>query len=108
MRLKPLATLALASLVGMAALPAFADNSTGPTNPAAKGTDPAAVGVPSGTGSSMPNGNVDGSAAPRDGTSSEIKPQNTGNPEGSSMGGDATKPQTGTPDKVDGSGSEGK
>lgn len=86
---------------------AVADNSTGPTNPAAKGTVPAEIGVPSGTSTNMPNGNTDGSASPRNGTSTQIKPQNTGNPEGSSMGGAVTKPDAGSHDMGDGTGSEG-
>ena len=104
---KYITTALLAGLLAAAAVPAMADNSTGPTNPAAKGTVPSAVGVPSGTGTNMPNGNTDGSAAPRDGTSTQIKPQNTGNPEGSSMGGAVTKPESGSMDNGDGTGSEG-
>lgn len=99
--------LLLSGLLACTSLSALADNSTGPTNPTGKGTAPATIGVPSGTGSNLPNGNTDGSAAPRDGTSTQIKPQNTGNPEGSSMGGAATKPDSGAHDMGDGTGSEG-
>ena len=105
--LKRINAILLAGLLSTTAVSAMADNSTGPTNPAAKGTVPSAVGVPSGTGTNMSNGNTDGSAAPRDGTSTQIKPQNTGNPEGSSMGGTATKPESGSHDMGDGTGSEG-
>jgi len=99
-------TLLLSGLLASAALPALADNSTGPTNPG-QGTAPSSVGVPTGTGTNLPNGNTDGSATPRDGTSTQIKPQNTGNPEGSSMGGAVTKPDAGSHDMGDGTGSEG-
>ncbi|MBD8594581.1 hypothetical protein IFT75_14275 [Pseudomonas sp. CFBP 8758] len=104
---KYITTALLAGLLAAAAVPAMADNSTGPTNPAAKGTVPSAVGVPAGTDSGMTNRNTDGTAAPRNGTSTDIKPQNTGNPEGSSMGSAVTKPGSGTMDGGDGTGSEG-
>ena len=105
MKMTRLAALTFAGLLCSSALPAFADDSTGPTNPAAKGTNPAAVGVPSGTDATLPNRNVDGSTAPRNGTSSDVKPQDTGNPEGSSMGGSSTKPDA---SKGDGHGSDSK
>ncbi len=93
--------LALAGLLCAAALPAFADSSTGTTNPAMQGS-----------GKNLPNGNVDGSAAPgtpASGTAKPIKPQDTGNPEGSTMGGmgGATNPENSKTHMGDGSGSEG-
>ncbi len=88
--------LALTTLLSASAL---ADDSTGPNNPAnpngALGTTPAEMGVPSGTGTRMQNGNTDGSAAPDMPTGSQpIKPQTYGNPEGSSMGNSNTKPDS--------------
>lgn len=96
------ATLALTALLGASALPALADDSTGPTNPAATGTVPAEIGVPSGTGTRMENGNVDGSAAPRapgEGGTVKIKPQESGNAEGSSMGSSTVKPDSSSSDR---------
>lgn len=89
------AALALTTLLSAGA---FADDSTGPTNPAnpngAIGTTPAEIGVPSGTGTRMQNGNTDGSAAPNMPAGSQpIKPIG-GNPEGSSMGNSNTKPDS--------------
>ncbi|PVZ20190.1 MULTISPECIES: hypothetical protein [unclassified Pseudomonas] len=102
-------SLALAATLGLFSAGAMADASTGTTHPAPKGSDPSSVGVPSGSGSAMPNGNTDGSATPRaSGTSGSgmDKPQNGGNPEGSSMG--TTEPQN-TRDAIQngGTGSEG-
>jgi len=90
------AALALTTLLSASAL---ADDSTGPTNPAnpsgAIGTTPAEMGMPSGTGTRMQNGNTDGSAAPDMPTGSQpIKPIQGGNPEGSSMGNSNTKPDS--------------
>lgn len=99
-------SLALAATFGLFSAGAFADASTGTTQPAPKGSDPSSVGVPSGSGSGMPNGNTDGSATPRAPGNGMGKPQNGGNPEGSSMG--ATEPQN-SRDAIQkgGTGSEG-
>ncbi|WP_407309585.1 hypothetical protein [Pseudomonas sp. nanlin1] len=100
MKSSSLNALALAGLLCAAALPALADSSTGTTNPATQGS-----------GKNLPNGNVDGSAAPTSpgGTTKAIKPQDTGNPEGSTMGGmgGATNPEKNKTDMGDGTGSEG-
>lgn len=81
--------LTLAAIMAGCSIGAQADDSTGPTNPAPKGTAPSTIGVPNGTNTGLPNGNTDGSVAPvTPGTSGgNITPQKTGNPEGSSMGG---------------------
>jgi hypothetical protein len=64
-----LTALTLAALLGASALPALADNSTGPTNPSststgtnsASGALPGTVGVPTGTSGDKRNANTDGS-----------------------------------------------
>ena len=83
-----LTALTLSLMLAGAAGLAQADNSTGPTNPAPKGTNPATVGVPAGTGNGMSNGNTDGSADTASPTNSKSSAQQpaSGNPEGSSMG----------------------
>ncbi|MFF7709271.1 hypothetical protein [Pseudomonas sp. NPDC007930] len=107
MNTRRLTSFCLSALLGLSCASAFADASTGTTNPAPKGTNPSSVGVPSGTGTAMPNGNTDGSAAPREPTSGDVlKPQSGGNPEGSSMGG-ATQPNNGMGGMKDGNGGEG-
>lgn len=79
-----------------------ADDSTGPTHPAPKGTNPSTLDVPAGTSKGMPNGNTDGSATTGSAGSSgaNITPQKSGNPEGSSMG-DQTNKASGNADDDD-------
>ncbi|MGI4838252.1 MAG: hypothetical protein ACRYF9_11595 [Janthinobacterium lividum] len=85
--------LTFALVMAGCSIGAQADDSTGPTNPAPKGTNPSTVGVPAGTSQGMPNGNTDGSATTGSAGSSgaNITPQKSGNPEGSSMGGQTNK-----------------
>ena len=109
MKHKHLTSILLAGLLGAGAVSAYADDSTGPNNPTPKGTTPSAVGVPSGTGTNLPNGNTDGSATTKpmpNGSNTDLKKQTT-NPEGSSMGGSNSKPGNGMSDTHDGSGATG-
>ncbi|MBD1551280.1 hypothetical protein [Pseudomonas typographi] len=105
MKTTRLSSLCLTALLGLSSAGAFADASTGPTNPTSKGDTPGAVSTPPGTG------NPAGAAtdpAPGNGTSDGLKPQTGGNPEGSSMGGDTTRPLNGVNGiQKGGTGSEG-
>jgi hypothetical protein len=85
--------LTIAFVMAGCSIGAQADDSTGPTNPAPKGTNPTTLGVPAGTNKGMPNGNTDGSATTGSAGSSgaNITPQKSGNPEGSSMGNQTNK-----------------
>lgn len=96
-----LTALTLAALLGASALPALADDSTGPTNPTSSGTNsaagvrPGSVGVPTGTSADKRNANTDGSS---------------GMPQAAPKG-DITVPHNGvnsTDTQGSGTGSEGK
>lgn len=96
--------LTFAAIMAGCSIGAQADDSTGPTNPAPKGTAPSSVGVPTGTSKGLPNANTDGSAAPMSPGSSgaDITPQKTGTAEGNLE--DGTTNKAGTATNADGKG----